>query len=173
MCKFIYFFFSVVFLFNVEISAHGKLRLETTGTDGHPRELATATVMIDRSPSTSRDIDDFFSYVEGRVYAVSQAAPKRKLCLNFNTTLLGLFQRLEEASEEVRSQWKTEFRTHMEKLAQRYAIHKLSFKYTHLGHLTFAAYVIEPFVRYIESLDIEPIMEGRMFIRTHEDLKEK
>ena len=113
-------------------------------------------VNIERSPSASRDMVDFFHHIEEGVRSTEQANPHKLLCLNFNTILLRLFARLERSSEAQKASWCSGFHDHATRLARYHRVRGLRLIYRNLSDLSVASSMIKPFVEEdrLESLKL-------------------
>lgn len=67
-------------------------------------------LIIERSPSASKDMTDYILYVERRVATQELATPKQKIYLDFGNKLLNLFKRLEQDPiGHKKHEWQTAF----------------------------------------------------------------
>lgn len=101
---------------------------------------------LDRSPSRCQDMPAYLFYVENRVKQQEQANPGRKIYLDFNKQLLGLFQRLKHSSEAVKQEWKTAFRILATNLARQHNVCGVKFMHIDTEDFTIASSFIEPFI---------------------------
>jgi hypothetical protein len=88
----------------------------------------------------------FFDHVEESIQQ-KQLTQGQGICLDFNTALLGIFHRLEIASEDQKAQWEIKLKEFSELLAsKKYPIRGLSIQYDKETHLKFVAALINSFI---------------------------
>ena len=104
MCKVVNSFFSILLLVVIEFNAM--------------QEGGLSTISIERSPSTTLDMIDFFHKTEEHISRAEQAEPQKLFCVDYNTTLLSQFARLERSGEQDAIRWRQAFKDHATRLAR-------------------------------------------------------
>jgi hypothetical protein len=167
-------FFSVLFLITVHVN---ELNCMDFGPDTVPvaisRSPSRAAVnaemdelSVDRSPSTAPDMPGYLHYVEQKVTAQEEANPGRKIYLDFNTQLLGLFQRLrKDADDATKIKWQTAFNILATNLARYHEnVRGVKMVYGNNRDFPIASSLIAPFVseQKLEKMEIAPLLEMRI-----------
>jgi hypothetical protein len=121
--------------------------------------------------SNQLDLKDFLYSVEASIEHQMHLTPEAKICLDFNTMLLGLFQRLENASTADQTQGKKNLKELAEALASKYPIYGLKLGYGTEAHLKFAVALIQPFTASklsnlrLEAAVIKPYKDQMLHVR--------
>lgn len=93
------------------------------------------------------NMQDFFDHVEESIKQTQRTLTcGQGICLDFNTVLLGIFHRLENATEEQKAQGEKKLKEFSELLASKYPINGLHIQYGKDTYLKFVAALFNSFI---------------------------
>lgn len=159
--------FSLLFLYAFEIStqnpAYVSVDIKRSPSAIIDPELALQRekypeAIIEPLPSATRGLMDFIKYIEDCVISAENEGSAKPISLDFNTKLIGLFNRLENAPSDTKAYGKIHIEEGMAIIAKHTLIKRLSLVYDGVNQLKFVSWFISPFIETIEELSIQPVL---------------
>ncbi len=117
------------------------------------------TVVIDRSPSAFENREAFFAYIDGRIQQANLTHPEKSFCIDYNTLLIRLFDRLDNNPAE-RELWLKELRKHSELMCTK-RVRGLKIVQRALEDLPFVSALVAPYVDSgtLQTLDFRSVFK--------------
>jgi succinate dehydrogenase hydrophobic anchor subunit len=119
-------------------------------------------LLIERSPSASKDMPDYIMYVEKKVATQELKTPGQNIYLDFGNTLLNLLKRLEQDPvAQKKQEWQTAFTILGTTLARYHRVTGLKFVHPTTTDYSVEKYLIEPFAieQKLEKIKLSPERE--------------